>query len=60
MYKICPICGKIAEYNAYYSRYTCTSCVWESEKIIKTFTFKSSSGNKKIIGVEQKVLLTSK
>ena len=32
MYKICPKCGAIAEYNAYYGRVTCTRCTWESEK----------------------------
>jgi len=32
MSKICPKCGSIAEYNAYYGRTTCTSCEWESEK----------------------------
>lgn len=60
MYKICPKCGKIAEYNAYYGRYTCTSCVWESEKVIKTFSLRNSSGNVRKISMEQKFLLTSK
>lgn len=32
MYKICPKCGAIAEFNAYYGRITCTRCTWESEK----------------------------
>ncbi len=32
MCKICPKCGAIAEYNAYYGRTTCTRCSWESEK----------------------------
>lgn len=32
MCKICPKCGAIAEYNAYYERITCTRCNWESEK----------------------------
>lgn len=32
MCKICPKCGGIAEYNAYYGRTTCTRCDWESEK----------------------------
>lgn len=27
---ICPKCGAIAEYNAYYGRTTCTRCPWES------------------------------
>lgn len=31
MCKICPKCGSIAEYNAYYGRTTCTSCEWESK-----------------------------
>ena len=31
MHTICPKCGSIAEYNAYYGRITCTSCAWESE-----------------------------
>ena len=31
MCRICPKCGSIAEYNAYYGRTTCTSCEWESE-----------------------------
>lgn len=32
MCKVCPKCGAIAEYNAYYGRTTCTRCAWESEK----------------------------
>ena len=32
MIKICPKCGAIAEYDAYYGRTICTSCDWESEK----------------------------
>lgn len=32
MCKICPNCGAIAEYNAYYGRTTCTRCSWESKK----------------------------
>lgn len=32
MCKICPQCGAIAEFNAYYGRVTCTRCNWESEK----------------------------
>ncbi len=39
MCKICPKCGAIAEYNAYYGRTTCTRCSWESEKK-KQITFK--------------------
>lgn len=34
MCEICPKCGGIAEYNAYYERITCTRCSWESEKIM--------------------------
>lgn len=30
--KICPQCGAIAEYSAYYDRITCTRCSWESDK----------------------------
>ena len=30
--KICPKCGSIAEYNAYYGRITCTKCTWEESK----------------------------
>ena len=40
MCKICPKCGAIAEYNAYYGRTTCTRCSWESEKY-KTISNKS-------------------
>lgn len=32
MCKICPQCGAIAEFNAYYGRVTCTRCNWESKK----------------------------
>lgn len=32
MCKICPKCGAIAEYSAYYGRTICTRCSWESEK----------------------------
>lgn len=32
MCRICPKCGGIAEFNAYYERVTCTRCSWESEK----------------------------
>ena len=31
MHIICPRCGAIAEYNAYYGRYTCTRCNWEEK-----------------------------
>lgn len=30
---VCPVCGHIIEYNAYYGRYKCTSCEWESGKV---------------------------
>ena len=30
--KICPKCGSVAEYNAYYGRVTCTRCTWEGPK----------------------------
>ena len=33
--EICPKCGAIAEYNAYYNRITCTSCNWESGTMLK-------------------------
>lgn len=33
MFKICPKCGAIAEFNAYYGRTTCTRCTWESENV---------------------------
>lgn len=33
--EICPKCGAIAEYNAYYNRITCTRCNWESETMLK-------------------------
>lgn len=36
MCKICPKCGAIAEYNAYYGRTTCTRCSWESDKLKAT------------------------
>lgn len=43
MCKICPKCGAIAEYNAYYGRTTCTRCNWESEKakVNTTQTYKT-------------------
>lgn len=54
MCKICPKCGAIAEYNAYYSRTTCTSCSWESAKrkeskseIRKVFRATKAMGNQK-------------
>lgn len=43
---ICPECGAIAEYNAYYGRTTCTRCAWESEKI-KPFPSITSESVKK-------------
>lgn len=46
MCKICPKCGAIAEYNAYYERITCTRCSWESDKkkaITSTYVVKSHS-----------------
>ena len=57
MCKICPKCGAIAEYNAYYSRTTCTSCSWESAKargtktvVRKVFcTTKGVDGRKKLV-----------
>lgn len=30
--KICPKCGAIAEFNAYYGRATCTRCSWEDKE----------------------------
>lgn len=30
--KICPKCGAIAEFNAYYGRTTCTRCSWEDKE----------------------------
>mgnify|MGYP000870473686 CR=1 FL=1 len=41
MCKICPQCGAIAEFNAYYGRLTCTRCNWESEKSKLTVQSKS-------------------
>lgn len=41
MCKICPQCGAIAEFNAYYGRVTCTRCNWESEKSKLTVQSKS-------------------
>lgn len=32
MCEICPKCGAIAEFNAYYERTTCTRCNWEGKK----------------------------
>ena len=28
MHKICPKCGSIAQYDAYYGYITCTNCTW--------------------------------
>lgn len=41
--KICPLCGSIAEYNAYYGRFTCTRCIWEDEKEDVLSCYHSSS-----------------
>lgn len=41
MCKICPQCGAITEFNAYYGRVTCTRCNWESEKSKLTVQSKS-------------------
>ena len=41
MCKICPRCGAITEFNAYYGRVTCTRCNWESEKSKLTVQSKS-------------------
>lgn len=41
MCKICPQCGAIAEFNAYYGRVTCTRCNWESEESKLTVQSKS-------------------
>lgn len=30
--KICPKCGAVAEFNAYYGRGTCTRCNWEDKE----------------------------
>lgn len=30
--KICPKCGAVAEFNAYYGRTTCTRCSWEDKE----------------------------
>lgn len=51
MCKICPKCGAIAEYNAYYGRTTCTRCDWESEKKstppISRLSYKFSGASKR-------------
>lgn len=41
MCKICPQCGAIAEFNAYYGRVICTRCNWEGEKSKLTVQSKS-------------------
>ena len=49
MCKICPTCGAIAEYNAYYGRITCTRCVWEGKReqiTISQYAFKSATLSK--------------
>ena len=33
MIYICPKCGAIAEWNAYYGRYTYTRCTGEAKKL---------------------------
>ena len=33
MCRICPKCGRIAEFTKYYGRVVCTKCGWESEPI---------------------------
>lgn len=33
MCEICPACGGIAEFNAYYGRITCTRCAWEGKQM---------------------------
>lgn len=51
MCKICPKCGAIAEYNAYYGRVTCTRCTWESEKetpIIPSMKFRRTKQEQKM------------
>lgn len=30
--KICPKCGAVAEFNAYYGRTTCTRCNWKDKE----------------------------
>lgn len=60
MYKICPACGAIAEYNAYYGRVTCTRCNWESEKISRDdtkFLYFFDSNNEEILDEENTILL---
>lgn len=61
MCKICPKCGGIAEFNAYYGRITCTRCVWESEKInsedSKKYTFLKEEPNLSIKIKKEKVIV---
>lgn len=45
MYKICPKCGSIAEYNAYYGRTMCTNCSWEDDKIEKKIYYIKEHNN---------------
>lgn len=52
MCKICPNCGAIAEYNAYYRRITCTKCNWESDDMSlaeskKYFSYRNVEKTKK-------------
>lgn len=44
MCRICPKCGSIAEFNAYYGTVICTRCDWESEKLERSST-KYTSNN---------------
>lgn len=47
--KICPKCGSIAEYNAYYGRTMCTNCSWEEKTRKKSYYIKINDNSHKHI-----------
>jgi hypothetical protein len=40
--RLCPNCGKIADYNSYFGAYICSSCTWQDDtpnrERVKKFT----------------------
>lgn len=29
--RLCPKCGKIADYNSYFGAYICSNCTWQDD-----------------------------
>mgnify|MGYP001016436971 CR=1 FL=1 len=60
--KLCPICGKIADYNSYFGAYICNNCSWKDDtpnrKRLAMYHSLSDSSNSKESSNNKKRLVT--